>query len=81
MYSKIALCLFLLACLLVGGECFPSGAPESACDTVAPNPAAQGGHGAQRQSTPVPYMITGLPNGNYTPGMDYTREFNLTVLN
>ena len=75
MQSKGAFCLFLFAVLLSVTECFPGGAPPNACDNVAPNPAAVGGHNADPQTSTVPYALTGLPpNGNYTPGMSYTRE-------
>ena len=66
-------CLFLFAVLLSVTECFPGGAPPTACVNVAPNPAAAGGHNADPQTSTVPYALTGLPpNGNYTPGMSYT---------
>ena len=75
MDTKGAFCLFLFAVLLSVTECFPTGAPAGACANVAPNPAAVGGHGADPQSSAVPYALTGLPpSGNYTPGMSYTRE-------
>ena len=75
MKSKSAFCLFLLAGVLSVTECFPRGAPTGACDNVAPNPAAMGGHDAGPQNSTVPYALTGLPpNGNYTPGMSYDRE-------
>ena len=72
-----ALCLCLLACLLAGVDCFPNGAPDAACAAVAPNPAASGGHGADPQTSAVPYMISGLPAMNYTPGADYRRESHM----
>ena len=73
---RIAVCLFLLSCLLTGAQCRPEGAPNSACGDVAPSATA---HGAERRTSPVPYVLTGLPanNMNYTPGMTYNRKCRL----
>ena len=56
---------------------FSSGAPPAACDTLSPNPTQ---HGAQPQSTEVPYSIDLSPlcnNGRlmYSPEQTYTCEF------
>ena len=74
---KNLICSFFLVCLLAGAESRSTGAPDSACVGVSPDPAQ---HGAAAQTTSIPYMITGLPSGNYTPGMTYTREFSLSCL-
>ena len=68
-----AVCLFLLSCFLAGAHCFSGGAPNGACANVSPDPTM---HGADPQTSSVPYTLSGLPeNGIYTPGMSYTREF------
>lgn len=74
---KTAFCLLLLASLQSVTECFSGGAPVGACTGVSPDPTR---HGAQPQMTDVPYVLTGLPPANYTPGMSYTCEFNLVLL-
>ena len=69
-----AVALVVLSCLLTGVQCLSGGAPPQACDNVSPDPSASG-HDAEPQTSTVPYVLTGLPpNGNYTPGMSYTRE-------
>ena len=70
---KVALCSFLVASLLASADCRSNGAPPEACAAVSPNPTQ---HGAQPQTSTVPYMISGLPSAtDYTPGADYNREF------
>ena len=67
-----AVSLVVLSCLLTGVQCRSTGAPDAACAGVSPDPSA---HLGGPQTSTVPYVLTGLPpNGNYTPGMPYTRE-------
>ena len=59
---------------------FTGGAPAGACDSLTPNPAANGGHGADPQTSNVPYSIDLSPfcsNGTYSyyPGQSYTRKY------
>ena len=75
--GKTAFCLLLLASLQSVTECNFAGAPDRACTGVSPDPT---GHSASPQMTDVPYVVTGLPPANYTPGMSYTCEFNLALL-
>ncbi len=54
--------VFVVALLFVAEvSSLPGGAPAPACLTLSPSPAQQGGHGADPQTTPVPYML-----GNFT---------------
>ena len=58
---------------------FSMGAPIDACDTLSPNPTR---HGAQPQTTEVPYIIDLSPfddNGTleYSPGQTYTCKLEL----
>lgn len=56
-------------------EGLSSGAPEEACETLSPSPAA---HGAAPQETPVPYQVVleslddGTGSFSYAPGESYT---------
>lgn len=56
-------------------EGLSSGAPEEACETLSPAPAA---HGAAPQETPVPYQVVleslddGTGSFSYAPGESYT---------
>ena len=69
-----AVSLVVLSCLLTGVQCLSTGAPSAACANISPDPSASA-HNAAPQTSTVPYALTGLPsNGNYTPGMSYTRE-------
>ncbi len=75
-HSAAVLLVSLLSAILVNHvECFSSGAPLEACGTLSPLPA---GHGAQPQTTPVPYELdlSSLLDENgdfsYVPGETYT---------
>ena len=58
---------------------FSNGAPPGACSTLSPDPSQ---HGANPQSSPVPYTIDlavfddGNGSFSYQPGMSYQRELN-----
>ena len=61
------------------------GAPAGACDTLAPNPATNGGHGADPQTSNVPYSIDLSPFSSndtysYYPGQSYTRKYQSPVI-
>ena len=82
--SIVFFVIFLVAASIFSTvECFPSGPPAAACATLSPNPTV---HGAQPQTSPVPYAInlSALDDGNggfsYEPGMTYRREYRSTSL-
>ncbi len=64
-------------------ESFPSGAPMSACDTLAPNPFS---HGAPPNTDPIPYSIdlSDFDEGDgvlgYQPGTTYQSTLPLILL-
>ena len=79
---KLLLCVSLVMSsigLLVEGNM--SGAPAAACDGLSLNPIA---HGAQPQTSAVPYAINLMPfysNGSFTyyPGMTYTCKLRISM--
>ena len=46
--------ILLLVSIILPSQSFPTGAPQAACQTLAPN-ATQ--HGAQPQVTDIPYVL------------------------
>ena len=83
-WTSVAQLLMLLVCVVPWGCSRPDGAPAGACATLSPNANA---HGADPQTTEVPYLIVfddGLTSDgelSYVPGESYTCEFpNLHML-
>lgn len=80
---KLLICVSLVMSsigLLVEGNML--GAPAGACDSLSPNPTA---HGAQPQTSDVPYTISLMPfyNANdssftYYPGRTYTCKLRIS---
>ena len=82
MNAAVAIVLAIVLVAFNEVDCYSSGAPSQACDNLTPN---AGSHGAQPQSTSVPYSVdlaplTGTSGVVYTPGRTYTR-MSLSRLN